>query len=211
MKHKTFRSITLVASFTIFLVITIKFVRSQLTRFDNYIYSYITPIIKDGITAILSFITSLGSWLTLIFTTVTLIAIPKTRKKVGYPIMVLLIIVSIVNMIIKLIFDRDRPDIQRLIELSFYDGSSYPSGHAMIGASFYGFLISSSKKYLSKPLSALLSVFFTIMIFLIGFSRVYLGVHYASDVISGFALGTFILTAFNIFLEKIENKQKSIR
>lgn len=90
------------------------------------------------------------------------------------------------NVILKYFFDRERP-MSPLVEAS---GLSFPSGHSMVAASFYGLLIylvwhNVRNKHLRNTLIVLLSIF----IILIGFSRIYLRVHYASDVLAGFSAG----------------------
>lgn len=90
------------------------------------------------------------------------------------------------NVILKYFFDRQRP-MSPLVEAS---GLSFPSGHSMVAASFYGLLIYlvwhnvKDARY-RNMLVALLVIF----VFLIGFSRIYLRVHYATDVVAGFAAG----------------------
>lgn len=90
------------------------------------------------------------------------------------------------NIVLKYFFDRERP-MSPLVEAS---GLSFPSGHSMVAASFYGLLIymvwhNVRNVHLRNTLIVLLAVF----VILIGFSRVYLRVHYASDVLAGFAAG----------------------
>ncbi len=90
------------------------------------------------------------------------------------------------NLILKYFFGRERP-MAPLVETS---GLSFPSGHSMMAASFYGLLIylvwhNVKNVHLRNTLIVLLSIF----VLLIGFSRVYLRVHYASDVLAGFAAG----------------------
>lgn len=90
------------------------------------------------------------------------------------------------NLVLKYFFDRQRP-MAPLVEAS---GLSFPSGHSMVAASFYGLLI-----YLvwhnvkNVRLRNLLVGLLTVFVVLIGFSRIYLRVHYASDVLAGFAAG----------------------
>ncbi|HDH33823.1 MAG TPA: phosphatase PAP2 family protein, partial [Nitrospirae bacterium] len=97
---------------------------------------------------------------------------------------------EIFTMLGKIAFHRPRPEWQVYAEHSF----SFPSGHATAAVSFYGFiiyiLISCATKWKSR-----INLFFagTILIFLIGFSRLYLGVHYLSDVWSGYLIGTLWL------------------
>ncbi|MCX2740025.1 phosphatase PAP2 family protein [Pontibacter anaerobius] len=90
------------------------------------------------------------------------------------------------NIILKYFFDRERP-MSPLVEAS---GLSFPSGHSMVAASFYGLLIylvwhNVKNVHVRNTLIVLLSVF----VVLIGFSRIYLRVHYASDVLAGFSAG----------------------
>jgi membrane-associated phospholipid phosphatase len=105
------------------------------------------------------------------------------------------------NEILKFLYDRPRP-IMPLTEAS---GLSFPSGHTMVAASFYGLLMYLVWTYVeAKPLRNTLLFFLFIAILLIGFSRVYLRVHYASDAIAGFAAGFFWLFFGIWLLKKIE-------
>ncbi|MFD2245828.1 phosphatase PAP2 family protein [Pontibacter ruber] len=92
------------------------------------------------------------------------------------------------NVILKYFFDRPRP----LLPVVDASGLSFPSGHSMVAASFYGLLI-----YLvwhnvqPRGLRNFLVGFLIVFVLLIGFSRIYLRVHYATDVVAGFAAGFF--------------------
>jgi undecaprenyl-diphosphatase len=91
------------------------------------------------------------------------------------------------NLILKYFFNRPRPLLPHLVESS---GLSFPSGHAMISASFYGLLFYLVWKHVQQPLLRIcLLVMLVGMMLLIGFSRVYLHVHYATDVLAGLAAG----------------------
>lgn len=88
--------------------------------------------------------------------------------------------------IAKLIFHRPRPINAVFLE----DSNSFPSGHATIAVAFYGFLAYLLfKKTKSKLLRALIILVAIITIAAIGFSRLYLGVHYVSDVWTGYLVG----------------------
>ncbi|MEC4630607.1 phosphatase PAP2 family protein, partial [Bacillus safensis] len=68
-------------------------------------------------------------------------------------------------------------------------GYSFPSGHAMVAASFYGFLAYMLKQAdLKKSQRYAFTVLNALIVFLVGCSRIYLGVHYATDVIGGFCV-----------------------
>ena len=106
------------------------------------------------------------------------------------------------NLILKFLFDRERPIIPHLVK-SY--GLSFPSGHAMISASFYGLLIYLVWVNVKEPfLRWTLVVALAIFILLIGFSRVYLHVHYASDVLAGFAAGLLWVIVAVYSLQKLE-------
>ncbi|WP_210466360.1 MULTISPECIES: phosphatase PAP2 family protein [Rufibacter] len=110
------------------------------------------------------------------------------------------------NLLLKYLFNRPRPLVPHLVE-SY--GLSFPSGHAMISASFYGLLIYLVYKSVEEPAwRFLLITLLSLLILFIGFSRVYLHVHYATDVLAGLAagLGWVILAIF--LLNRMEKFSK---
>jgi undecaprenyl-diphosphatase len=126
------------------------------------------------------------------------------RKHRWYSLKVPVIAVGSIslNLILKTFFNRERPLIPHLVQ-SY--GLSFPSGHAMISASFYGLLIYLVWKHVAHPILrwGLIS-FLTVFIILIGFSRVYLHVHYATDVMAGFAAGFLWVIVAVYLLKKLE-------
>ena len=91
------------------------------------------------------------------------------------------------NLLLKYLFNRPRPLIPHLVE-SY--GLSFPSGHAMISASFYGLLIYLVYKNIASSVWRWVLIgLLSLLIMFIGFSRVYLHVHYATDVLAGLAAG----------------------
>ncbi|WP_338448371.1 phosphatase PAP2 family protein [Niallia oryzisoli] len=115
---------------------------------------------------------------------------------------------GLLNLWLKNFFGRERPNVNRIVEA---DGLSFPSGHSMGSMTYYGFLgyLVIRSKY--KPLSKLgLVILFGIVILLIGISRIYLGVHYPSDVLAGYMAGSVWLVLCISLLEIVyvykENK-----
>ncbi len=107
---------------------------------------------------------------------------------------VVVISAFLLNTFLKLYFVRPRPDQElRLIDLSM-ESYSYPSGHSMTAIAFYGFIIYLVIHYgKSKWLKFVASIFLSFMVMAVGISRIYLGAHYPSDVLAGFAAGLFWL------------------
>jgi membrane-associated phospholipid phosphatase len=106
------------------------------------------------------------------------------------------------NLILKYLFNRERPLVPHLVQ-SY--GLSFPSGHAMISASFYGLIIYLIWKHVANPVWRWILIgFFAIFIILIGFSRVFLHVHYATDVLAGFAAGLLWVIIAIYLLKKLE-------
>ncbi len=106
---------------------------------------------------------------------------------------------GILNRLLKIFFHRTRPSLKPEIDAVNF---SFPSGHAMGSLIFYGFIgyliIRSERKKISKIIS---TIFLAGFIFMIGISRIYLNVHYATDVIAGFCAGTLWLVICILALE----------
>jgi len=108
---------------------------------------------------------------------------------------------TILNQALKRLFERPRPETAMLEQ----SGLSFPSGHAMIGGSFYGLLIYIVWRTVPNPLWRwLLTIVLTLLLLLIGYSRIYLNVHYATDVLAGFSAGILWLLISIYFMRKLE-------
>ena len=98
------------------------------------------------------------------------------------------------NFLLKTIVQRPRPDGFRLVAESGY---SFPSGHSMVSMAFYGLLLWMVWQYEQDRVVKWICVTgFAILILFVGISRIYLGVHYASDVIAGFAVSAIWLAVY---------------
>ena len=163
-----------------------------------------TFLISDFATPIAKFITNFGGAIFLITLTVILVILIK-NKKIGLSIFSNLIIITVLNQLLKRILQRPRPTEFRIIEETGY---SFPSGHSMVSMAFYGYLIYFIYKYVENRYVKWISiVLFSILICSIGVSRIYLGVHYTSDVLGGFLVSIsylilFISTVNKFFIEK---------
>jgi len=109
--------------------------------------------------------------------------------------------------IIKIILQRVRPE-NALIKISEY---SFPSGHATVSIIFFSILLYSFKEDIkNKVLKNIFIISNIIIILLIGFSRIYLNVHWFSDVIGGFSLGLFLLTLLVLIFKIVKPSSKNI-
>lgn len=163
---------------------------------ENYAYSEIVEHMNPVFTFIVKLITDLGGPIIIASICIVLLSLSVTRKKYGVPVVITVIIASIVNLILKNIFARPRPDVLRLVKETSY---SFPSGHSMINAALYTIIILLILKQSNLKLrKIIISLALVLLFVLIGISRVYLGVHYLGDVVAGWTLG--ILIAFVVYL-----------
>lgn len=164
-------------------------------------YKFIkTYLIKDSITPIMKCITWCGGVVCLISITLLSFILLK-NKKISVLILVNLITITILNQLFKFILQRPRPTEIRIINETGY---SFPSGHSMISMAFYGFLIYLIYKYVKNKYIKWISIsLLTCLIVLIGLSRIYLGVHYASDVLAGFLIAISYLLVYIKITKKL--------
>lgn len=172
----------------------------QRTGFDDRVFELLQPHVSDANSQIMLFVTFFGTHKFLIPANLLLIAyFLFIKKHKWYSIKVPAIALSSLALMfgLKYLFGRPRPNVPLLFQA---EGLSFPSGHALFSITFYGLLVyliynGVKQKGLKWTLILLLILFMTV----IGFSRVYLRVHYASDVIAGFCVG-FAWLVFTIWL-----------
>ncbi len=171
--------------FILFIIWAFLMKNNKLIKIDNNIYSKM--VIKEPRITFLKIFTNLASTIFFIIVCVLLLIVLK-NKSLAILISLLMIIDSLLIFTFKHLFKRERPNIKRLVREKGY---SFPSGHSVSAIFFYGlvafFIILSS---LAIPLKVGLCAIICLIIFIIGYSRIYLGVHYFSDVIGGFFLGS---------------------
>ncbi len=176
-----------------FFNLTIKLHQGVLHGLDQVITEKIIGIRSSSLTQMMIFITNLGSAPAyFIMVAVIFVLLFRTTHRWKVPVQTAFILSSsfALNWILKLYFQRIRPhENLRLVDL--YDGSfSYPSGHSMTAMAFYSFLIYLGVRHFSnKVYITALIIGCLIMISVIGFSRIYLGAHYPSDVLAGYLAG----------------------
>ena len=203
---KNLKWIILFICLTIFLGLAEDVFNKELMNGDIMGYKFVsTYLMSDFATPITKFITNFGGAIFIIILTVILFVIIK-NKKIGISIISNLVIITAINQILKRIVQRPRPTEYRIIEETGY---SFPSGHSMVSMAFYGYLIYLIYKYVkNKYLKYISIILLSILICSIGISRIYLGVHYTSDVFAGFMISISYLiiyiSAVNKFFIKDE-------
>lgn len=179
-----------------FVVFVEKLELHKLLGFDTAVIRIVQKRIDHSNTRIMKLFTFLGSPAVVsVFVAFSAIALYRTKKKREAVCMVIANAAGAgFNEGLKYIFRRRRPDIHRLVPVHGY---SFPSGHSMGSVMFYGtvsyLLCRQMKSGFYKILTCIVSAF---MVFMTGVSRIYLGVHYPSDVISGYAAAGTWLSAF---------------
>jgi len=167
---------------------------------DNWVYSEVTREMSPGLTSVMKFITHMGDPVVVFAICLVLFIIPYTRRKFVIPVAIAVSISAVLNFILKNIFARPRPDILRLINETDY---SFPSGHAMINMALYAMIVILTIKYAkSKFTKSVVTIYCIGITFLIGLSRIYLGVHYTTDILGGWCFGLIISICVYVFWSK---------
>ncbi len=179
------------------------------TAFDDAAFSFLQTWVSDINTNVMNAFTLLGKVEFLLPAHLVLtLWFLFVRKHRWYTIKVPVIGLSsgLIMVGLKSLFGRERPLIPLLEPVG---GLSFPSGHALCSMTFYGLIIYFLWNRIKHPFWRWAMVFIlSLVIIIIGVSRVYLRVHHASDVIAGFALGLIWLVISLKILRNIENYSK---
>lgn len=184
----------------IFILLSILVVNNKTLSLDNTIHNYILSIRSTTLTNIFKIITNFGGSTCLLIVSTILFILIK-NKKISINIVLNLFIIFLLNQLAKNIFLRERPIGINLIDETGY---SYPSGHSMVSLAYYGYLIYLINKTNIKKIIKIISIIIlSTLIVSIGISRIYIGVHYLTDIIGGFLLAIiYLLSMKNFYLEK---------
>lgn len=157
-------------------------------------------------------LTELGSAVGVIAITAVIVIVSIIVKRFfdfGLPVALVTIISRIVNITVKNLLDRPRPDF-KVLEAS---ESSFPSGHSQNNMALYlGILFAALLIANSDKIKVALKIGCIALPIIIGITRIYFGVHYISDVISGWSLG--VIVAYNVtylyfkYLSKYKKKEE---
>lgn len=170
----------------LFLAILRNMLAGNLLRLDYYAYQiFVVRMRRAWLTPIMQSISELALPVVLLVMLLAVQAFAPGRSP-GLCAAFNLVGVVVLNQLLKAVVQRPRPEGFRLIAEGGY---SFPSGHSMVAMAFYGLLAWMAWRYERDPIIRRVSVAgFALVVVMVGISRVYLGVHYASDVIAGFCL-----------------------
>lgn len=198
---------TIVLPFLGFTFLVVNVLNKNIQDFDTYVYSIISKVASERMTSLMIFISFLASeqFLGMICVLIFLSMFSRKQKYTFYSAMLIINIAlcALTNVGLKWLISRNRPDVLQLVQVT---GLSFPSGHSMAAMSFYGFLIYLCSRFFKGKYKSLIISIPVVLISLIGFSRIYLGVHYASDVLGGLFFGLFWVGVFTVVLERMQGK-----
>ncbi|MBF2174306.1 phosphatase PAP2 family protein [Staphylococcus epidermidis] len=196
------KRISLLIVFTLIFGIIAFFHESRLGKWiDNEVYEFIYSSESFITTSIMLGATKIGEVWAMVALSLLLVAyLMLKRFKIETLFFVIVMsLSSTLNPLLKNIFDRERPTLLRLIDIS---GFSFPSGHAMGSTSFFGSAIYVINRHDSSISKGVLIGLCALFILLISTSRVYLGVHYPTDIIAGIIGGAFCIVLSTLILKK---------
>ncbi len=174
----------------------------------NFLTNIILPFRNESLNHFFLIFTKLGNWETIIFLCVCVVSLFYFFKKNSFilPLMVTVLGSGVTAVIIKYLINSPRPGDG--VSLYLENSPSFPSTHSTLILAFFGFLIYCIWKFnWKKYTKIIITIIFGIIIILIGFSRLYLGVHYLSDVLAGYlAAFLWILISINIFKKVYQPK-----
>lgn len=196
-------NISIFLTFILFIILTCLVCFDKVHAIDGYFQNMMLNIRTDKLNDVMVIVTNIGSSYTLIAISFLLLFLLKNKKNSLF-ILVNLICSFLSSQAFKFIIRRDRPSTSGLVDTVGY---SYPSGHTMVSICFFGFITYLLiKKCNSNSKKVLISLLFFVTVFFIGFSRIYLGAHYFTDVIAGILLSVIYLYLFIKFFNRKDNK-----
>ena len=186
-----------------FIEITDELAENELGAFDKWVTDFVISFRSEPLTSFFGFMTDVGdryAYLAIGLAMAVFFYLKHRSWKFILQTALVLMLSTLSNLVLKEVIRRERPVIEHLVSV---DTLSYPSGHSMSAMAFYGFIIYLVTQLKMARILRVLSITILILIILsVGVSRIYLGVHFPSDVAAGFMGGliwvTFCVIIFNV-------------
>lgn len=194
------------AAMVLFMIILCGVLSDSISWFDDPIREAFYDMRNDMLTPFVKAITYMGNWQSIVVICIILLLIKPLRTTYGIPVSAGAAFVTVLNKCIKNTVERPRPD--DVIHLVNEGGFSFSSGHSITSMFVFGMLIYLVRTNTANREAAnVLTVILAVPMIFIGLSRIYLGVHYPSDVLAGWCLGIVTIAAMIMILEKLKNKR----
>jgi undecaprenyl-diphosphatase len=178
---------TAIAALVFFGWLTDEVLEGETRHFDEFTRAAVHQLASPLLTAIMRGFSFVGSTISLALAT-TFVVIRFAMRKLGREaklFAVTMIGAALLNMTLKLTFKRARPE--PFFNLTLPETYSFPSGHSLMSACFFGALAAIlTARIKSRRVRLAIWIVSALMFLIIGFSRIYLGVHHTTDVIAGF-------------------------
>ncbi len=187
---------------------------TKIQNFDNTIISLVQGLEVPLLTTIMKFFTVIGNTIPIVIITIMVMIVLYIflghRRELIFLVCVM-IGSALLNTLLKLIFQRARPDINRIIEVKGY---SFPSGHSMAAFTLYGVIAFLIWKHIPTAIGRVAIIIMSVLfITFIGISRIYLGVHYPSDILGGYLMSACWLTGsiwvYQRYLERLKRTRST--
>ncbi|MDB5861905.1 MAG: phosphatase family protein [Ramlibacter sp.] len=178
-----------------------------LTRFDSEVLLYFAAHRSGWLTSLALATSTLHQTVAVLAATALAAAVLAWRRRARWALLLLAVPTGMLaNNAIKHLVQRDRPTLDApLVQLTTL---SFPSGHAIAATLFYGALLLVLLAHQRRwPVRLAAAAFATAMILLVAFARIYLGVHYLSDVLAAICLGVAWLALWLAGLERWERRR----
>ena len=187
-----------IAALVAFAVLLVCVVKDCTAGFDDPVRAWFYSLRGPAITGVAIVITTLANKYVIIGLCLLLLILPQTRMTFGIPMSVGALVTMLMNSLIKHLVERPRPEVVHLVT---EHGFSFPSGHSITSMFFYGFAIWLVWRYVDNQTARrILTVLLAIPMLLVGPTRIYLGVHFPTDVLGAWCLG---FAAIILFIELV--------
>ncbi|MFD0049688.1 phosphatase PAP2 family protein [Actinomycetes bacterium NPDC127524] len=199
-------------SIIVFGLISIFVHGDKVKGFDDSIISFVQGFEAPSLTVIMKFFSWIGS--TEIVAILSIVILLVLYKFLHHRLELILFIAviggtAVLNQVLKMLFHRSRPSLHRLADAQ---GFSFPSGHSMEAVALYGVLAFLLWRHIPSAWGRRILAFLSVcMILAIGISRIYLGVHYPSDVIGAYFASIFWLTVSIWIFQRYKDRQEGIK
>lgn len=208
-KHKNFRNALIILSFS-FALLTFFAKQYPYFKFDLPITLFIQSIYFSGFDQLMRYITLLGNFGSVAVVVILFSILGYYKKGRLTPLLLLASTFGglLISLFFKILVGRPRPDPLLVHQIgSYLNLDSFPSGHVLGAVSLYGFLLYLAYTKLQLSLFRSLVIgFCTLMIMLMGVSRIYLGAHWFSDVLGAYLIGFVWLSAVVFIYHKLHPK-----